>query len=197
MVQVNRNKMNGTVTFTVAVESESRVMGLLEPISAVTVNPDITLVYDQPIIGKTTSKLSYIEKSFPIAQVKAYQHVNVPVTIRGTDIKAVVTRRTETTADYSLYIDAPSFRIDYRDLDNGTTIFSYKPLKELNYSDRTVFMLKYWTIIDEPNLDTNLFINRGVNNVFESLKRLKTVQNIKELEKTGFGFYKLYSQGIT
>jgi hypothetical protein len=52
------------------------------------------------------------------------------------------------------------------------------------------------TLIDEPILDTNLFINRGVNNVFESIKRLKTVANIQELQKTGFGFYKLYNKGL-
>lgn len=189
--------MNGTVTFTVAVDSEARVMGLLEPISAVTVNPDVTLVYDAPVTGTTSSKLAYIEKSFSLSEVQSLQHVGVEVTIRGTDIRAIITSRTENTAAYSLYIDDPTFRIDYHDRADGTTTFSFKPLKELNYSNSTVFMLKYWTLIDEPKLDTNLFINRGVNNVFETLKRLKTVQNVKELEKTGFGFYKLYSQGIT
>ena len=76
------------------------------------------------------------------------------------------------------------------------TTYKYKPRVELDYSSPYAFILKYWGIIDEPKLDTNLFINRGINNVFESVKRLKTVTNIKELEKTGFGFFKIYNKEI-
>ena len=73
------------------------------------------------------------------------------------------------------------------------TIFEFRPMRELPYADDTVFLLQYLNLIDEPKLDSNLFINRGVNNVFESFRRLKTVANVEELEKTGFGYFNVIS----
>ena len=173
----------------------------MQPLSGTTENIDYTDLTEF-ITGATTSKLQYILKSFA---AKDYA-VGKTVTIRGTDIKAVVTSDGTDYKAYRMYLvnDYDPRRISY-DYEypsiwyedrGGVTTYKYKVPKVTGYSNSTAFILQYWGIIDEPNLDTNLFINRGVNNVFESFKRMKTVTNIQELEKTGFGFFKLYSGGI-
>jgi hypothetical protein len=190
MIQMNINKLAEEVTFTVPLESEVRTMGLLRPISATTENIDITDLVDYFITGMTSSKLSYIIKSFPVNDYE----VGKEVIIRGTDIRAVVTHDSSERIDYTMYLGS-DIEIYYSDVAGGT-VYRFRPPRQTGYSDSTVFMLEYLTLIDEPILDTNLFINRGVNNVFESIKRLKTVANIQELQKTGFGFYKLYNKGL-
>lgn len=193
MIKLNINKLGDKVVFTVPLESECRVMGLLKPLSSITDNIDITDLLDEFITGQTTSKLSYIKKSFAAGEFRA----GVVTTIRGTDIQAVVTKDDPEDKRYVMYLNEPDhfLEIEYRDAD-GVTTYKFKPPRQTGYSSGNAFILQYWGIIDEPNLDTNLFISRGVNNVFESVKRLKTVTNIQELGKTGFGFYKLYSNGI-
>jgi hypothetical protein len=162
-------------------------MGLLVPLSATTATIDYSS-FAHEITGVTTSKLAFIKKSFAPGTYAPH----VPITIRGTDIQAVVTEDSDDRVVYVLYYGS-GLDITYTD-ENGITTYTFKPLKDTGYPENTAFRLKYWGIIDEPNLDTNLFISRGVNNVFESVNRLKTVANIQELSKTGFGFYALVSQ---
>lgn len=82
--------------------------------------------------------------------------------------------------------------INYIDTASGTT-FSFQPFKELPYADDNVFLLQYFGLVDEPKLDSSVFIDRGINNVFESFIRLKTVANIEEMGKTGFGYFNVIS----
>lgn len=201
MIQMNINKLTDKVVFTIPLECDCKSMGLLKPISGVAGTIDYTELTDF-ITGQTTSKLSFIWKSFAANDYA----IGKTVTIRGTDIKAVVTSDDTDYKAYRMYLvndynpQSASDEYEYPSIwyeeKKGVTTYKYKVPKATGYSNDTAFILQYWGIIDEPNLDTNLFINRGVNNVFESFKRLKTVTNIQELEKTGFGFFKLYSGGI-
>lgn len=201
MIQMNINKLTDKVSFIIPLECDGKAMGLLKPLSGTTESVDYTDLTDF-ITGTTTSKLSFILKSFA---AKDYA-VGKTVTIRGTDIKAVITADDPEYKAYRMYLvddyDPQSTTDEYEypsiwyEEKNGVTTYRYKVPKATGYPSGTAFILQHWGIIDEPILDSNLFINRGVNNVFESFKRLKTVTNIQELEKTGFGFFKLYSGGI-
>ena len=338
---MNINKLLDVVNFIVALDSDTKVMGLLRPLSASTINVNMNNLAGEFVTGQTTSKLSYIKKSF----AKGESIINNVITIRGTNIKAMITADDIGLSKYTMYLDAASGSqkiqdycfsvtkgieilmpigsaiyqsqeedrfvlvgvdgniiddevmktglelqshisgpvyisqtgnlptisdycfsvtkgieilmpigsaiyegqdegfvlvaadntvIDYEVLkdgigewshrtgpiylsktgsplgiddgyifpsieytdQNGITTYRFKPLKETGYPENIAYYLPYWGIIDEPILDSNLFINRGINNIFESVKRLKTVENIQELEKTGFGFFKLYSKGL-
>jgi hypothetical protein len=152
--------------------------------------PDIELMTDGEITGFTNSKLSYIVQSFPLGQV-----TNDPIIIRGTSlIGQIISSLTADVIEYNIRVD-DDIIIYYKDV-SGSTMFTFTPSYTVEYSDEISFLLQYLTLIDEPKLDSNLFINRGVNNVFESFKRLKTVANTQELEQTGFGYYKMISDGI-
>lgn len=186
--------MEDTLVFTVSLESDCKAMGVLLPLSATTESIDLVDLTAYEITGHTTSKLSYIKKSFPTNVIANQLYVGEEITIRGTDIKAMITLDTTDRVDYTMYYGS-DIQIFYKDAD-GITTYRFRPPRQTGYPSGTAFILQYWGIIDEPILDTNLFINRGVNNVFESVKRLKTVTNIQELQKTGFGFYTLYSKGI-
>lgn len=205
MITMNINKMSNKVVFTIPLTADCNLMGLLEPLSAEPKDIDTINLVDDFVTGETTSKLSYIKRSFPAGQFK----LNERVVLRGTDIIAVVTKNDPEHQEYIMYLNKEDINpnepfedvgykfpsIMYTDKD-GVTTFKYKVPKETGYPTDTAFILKHWGIIDEPKLDTNLFIDRGINNVFESFKRLKTVNNLQELQKTGFGFFNLYSKGV-
>jgi hypothetical protein len=190
---MNINKLSDKLNFVVPLEDESKIMGVLVPINTgETGTPDYTLVSTQVITGTTTSKLQYIKKSYPVGT----NYLGAPaITIRGTDIWAKITGITTEATTYDMYLET-GFAIHYVDAGDITTFEFYPPATDLQ-NDSSVFMLAYWGLIDEPKLTSNLFINRGINNVFESFKRLKTIASLQELEKTGFGFFKLYAEGIT
>lgn len=201
MIQLNINKLPEKIVLTIPLDCDTKVMGLLAPLSASTESIDYSNLTDF-ITGTTTSKLSFIKKSFAPNDFA----VGKNVVIRGTNIKAVVTADDTEYKSYRMYLvndynaqgatDEYEYPSIWYEEKNGITTYKYKVPKDTGYSADTAFILQHLGIIDEPNIDTNLFINRGINNVFESFKRLKTVTNIQELEKTGFGFFKLYNGGI-
>jgi hypothetical protein len=46
-------------------------------------------------------------------------------------------------------------------------------------------------IIEEPEIQTNVFIERGKNSGLESFRRIGEVSNIVSLENYGYGFFGL------
>ena len=205
MRQININKLGNKVTFIIPLESDVNVMGLLQPLSEGVDTDTANGFVEDFITGETSSKFTFIERSFANSIVI----INKVITIRGTDIRAVVLKDDPTEKRYVMYVgdvavaggyayqptNNNDLSIEYTDI-NEVTTYKYKPRAELDHPSPSAFILKYWGIIDEPKLDSNLFINRGVNNVFASIKRLKNFKKIKELEKTGFFFFKIYKEEI-
>ena len=65
-----------------------------------------------------------------------------------------------------------------------------------NIDDKVTPTLNYYSdTIDEPKVLSEVFIDRGVNNAFEPIKKLKNVKDLNELTKTGFGYYKINTRG--
>lgn len=195
MIQINKNKTKSKLVFTVSLDSDIELMGLLRPIkqrglaSRTSENEEV-LIDNTSITGYTTSKLYLIEQSFPLKRVV----YNEEVTIRGTNLKGAVTGNTEEYTGYYLGVDE-NVRINYMDI-GEETIFNFIQTNTITHSEDDTFLLEYFELIDEPKLESTLFIDRGINNVFESFRRLRTVDNIQELKQTGFGYFFLKDSGI-
>jgi hypothetical protein len=114
------------------------------------------------------------------------------ITILGTDIAGMIMNISD-SIEYVLYIDT-EYPIKYIDFIDGTTTFMYKRAPEVKLSDANIIL--YPGLIEEPKILNEVFIDRGVNNAFEPIKRLKNVTSLSELTKIGLGYYKMNTQGF-
>jgi hypothetical protein len=94
--------------------------------------------------------------------------------------------------EYVLYLDTPN-PIFYVDNPDGTTIFKF--MRTADNVNVTPSLSYYSDTVDEPKVLSEVFIDRGVNNAFEPIKKLKNVKDLNELIKTGFGYYKINTRG--
>ncbi len=166
------------------------------------------------IIGKTDSKFSLLDLSFTKEQaLKLYNRelskgfsdlsdrvVPAPKNIRvgkrieisGTNIVGMILLESEERTEYVLYLDTPN-PVFYVDNSDKTTIFKFM---RNNLDDLVKPTLNYYSdTIDEPKVLSEVFIDRGVNNAFEPMRKLKNVKDLNELSKTGFGYYKINTRG--
>jgi hypothetical protein len=166
------------------------------------------------IIGKTDSKFSLLDLSFTKEQaLKLYNRelskgfsdlsdrvVPAPKNIRvgkrieisGTNIVGMILLESEERTEYVLYLDTPN-PVFYVDNLDKTTIFRFM---RNNVDDKVTPTLNYYSdTIDEPKVLSEVFIDRGINNAFEPMKKLKNVKDLNELIKTGFGYYKINTRG--
>jgi hypothetical protein len=93
---------------------------------------------------------------------------------------------------------APSFtaytiqNIDYYDYDDGTTIF---------FAESSGFTVDNITaepivkeevllrVIDQPQIQSDVYIQRGKNSAYERIQRLGEVDNLGSLINYGYGFF--------
>jgi hypothetical protein len=52
-------------------------------------------------------------------------------------------------------------------------------------------------IIDQGQIQTNVFVERGKNSAFERVQRLGEVDNLGDLENYGYGFFNVEEKGRT
>jgi len=87
--------------------------------------------------------------------------------------------------------------IDYYDYNDGTTLYvvnssGFTPndlvLSALTKNEALI------NVIDQPEVQTNVFVERGKNSGLESIERLGEVDNIGDLTKYGYGFFKVKKQ---
>lgn len=166
------------------------------------------------IIGRTDSKFSLLDLSFTREQalklygeeadkgfadlsdrvVPAPKNIRVGkrIEISGTNIVGMIVSESEDRTEYVLYLDTPN-PVFYVDNSDKTTIFKFM---RNNIDDSIKPTLNYYSdTIDEPKVLSEVFIDRGVNNAFEPMRRLKNVKDLNELSKTGFGYYKINTRG--
>jgi hypothetical protein len=113
--------------------------------------------------------------------------VGVPVIRNGqiwgaiTDINPEFTAYTINNVDYYTYFD-------------GTTIFFEKSsgFTENNLTavpiTKEEVLLK---VIGQPQIQTNIFIERGKNSAFERIQRLGEVDNLGDMINYGYGFFNI------
>jgi hypothetical protein len=166
------------------------------------------------IVGKTDSKFSLLDLSFTREQaLKLYgkeatkgfadlsdRKVPAPKNIRvgkrievsGTNIVGMIISESEERVEYVLYLDTPN-PVFYVDNSDKTTIFKFM---RNNLDEKVTPTLNYYSdTIDEPKVLSEVFIDRGINNAFEPMRKLKNVKDLNELTKTGFGYYKINTRG--
>ena len=149
-------------------------------ISAQTSNNYVTVPYT--VSGITKSSITDLAL---YGSVK--YRVNTPVIKNGqiwgaiTDMNPVFTAYTINGVNYYDYID-------------GTTIFFEQSsgFTENNLSERPItkdeVLLK---VIDQAQIQTNIFIERGKNSVYERIQRLGEVNNLGDMINYGYGFFNL------
>lgn len=113
--------------------------------------------------------------------------------VPNTNIVAMIISETENYKEYVLYLDTTQ-PIKYIDLGGDLATFSYQRTHE-NYKDSGQLNL-FNGIIEEPKIISDVFIDRGINSVFEKINRLKMAKNINDIEKTGLGFFKINKKGF-
>lgn len=144
------------------------------------------------INGRNTNLLDQTHKEIVLPEPSPLTRLNKKILIHGTDIYAMILSE-GTIIEYVLYVGT-QYPIKYIDFPDGKTIFKYKRSPDYNQTKANIVL--YNRLIDEPKILSEVFIDRGVNNAFEPVKRLKNVDNLKELSKIGLGYYKINTTGV-
>jgi hypothetical protein len=111
--------------------------------------------------------------------------IGVPV-IQNGQIWGAITNTATTYTAYTIN------SVDYYDYIDGTTIFFEQSsgFTENNLSQRPItkeeVLLK---VIDQVQVQTNVFVERGKNSAYERIQRLGEVDNLGDLINYGYGFF--------
>lgn len=103
-----------------------------------------------------------------------------------------------TNVEYGVFTAYTINQVDYYDYENGLTLFfEYSSgLTENNITavpiTKDEVLLK---IIDQPQIQTNVFVERGKNSAYERLQRLGEVDNLGDMLNYGYGFYNVENKG--
>ena len=82
--------------------------------------------------------------------------------------------------------------IDYYDYSDGTTVFVVSGVTPIEtVCEPIVKNEALLNVIDEPEVQSNVFIERGKVSGLESMERLGEVDNIGDLEKYGYKFFNI------
>lgn len=95
------------------------------------------------------------------------------------------------------YDEFRTVRIDGNDIDTRKTTVRYigEGFNETNTSLSALTKEEYlFGIISPPEVQNDVFIDRGSNSVLDKHLRLSEIRNLKDLEHYGNGFYKLNKQ---
>ena len=88
--------------------------------------------------------------------------------------------------------------IDYYDYSDGTTIFSVQSsglTSDMLICSAITKNEVLLNVIDEAEVQSNIFIERGKMSALEGIERLGEVNNIGDLEKYGYGFFNIINVG--
>ena len=84
--------------------------------------------------------------------------------------------------------------IDYYDFDDGTTLFVVETsgiTSDMLVCTAITKNELLLNVIDEPEVQSDVFIERGKQSGLESIIRLGEVDNVGDLQKYGYGFFKV------
>lgn len=110
------------------------------------------------------------------------------------EISAMVLSENESGQyEYVLYLDTEN-PIKYVDFGDGLSTFTYLRSHNETYDNNTIVLFE--NFVDEPKITSEVFMDRGINTVFEKVKKLKMVKSINELSKIGLGYYKVNRKGF-
>jgi hypothetical protein len=147
-------------------------------ISAQTSNNYVTVPFT--ISGLTKSRITELA----LYGTPKYQ-VGVPVIKNGQIWGAI--------SDMNLIFTAYTVQeVNYYDYNDGTTIFFEQSsgFTENNLSQRPITKEEVLLrVIDQPQIQTNVFVERGKISVYERIQRLGEVDNLGDMINYGYGFF--------
>lgn len=163
------------------------------------------------ITGTTTSKFGIINNNHPLtyfANKKEYKKIdavgdlNVPedlsvrskikLELGGSNISCMILKETVDYKEYVMYLDTPN-PIKYIDYNNNLT--NFKVLRNDVGIDIGGNLIKYPDLVEEPKILSEVFIDRGINSVFEKIEKIKNIENINDFNKFGNNIFKINSRG--
>jgi len=147
-------------------------------VSAQTSNNYVTVPYT--ISGLTKSRITELA----LYGTPKYQ-VGVPVIKNGQIWGAI--------SDMNVVFTAYTVQeVNYYDYNDGTTIFFEKSsgFTENNLSQRPITKEEVLLrVIDQPQIQTTVFVERGKNSAYERIQRLGEVDNLGDMINYGYGFF--------
>jgi len=198
-VNVPITNQNGTATFTPAGGSWSATSFSYDYIFSGDSNPDINAYFSFnytpvpfTITGYTQSSVNDLAQFGPKQNLFAGKF-KPGVIVTGTTGVVGTFWGPDPTGLYTAYTIND---VDYFDYD-GFTIYS---IESSGFTPDNLILSgltkneAYLNIIDEPEVQTNIFIDRGKIVGLEQIERLGEVDNIGDLEKYGYGYFKVEKQ---
>jgi hypothetical protein len=147
-------------------------------VSAQTSNNYVTVPFT--VSGLTKSRITELA----LYGTPKYQ-VGVPVVKNGQIWGAI--------SDMNLIFTAYTVQeINYYDYNDGTTIFFEQSsgFTENNLSQRPITKEEVLLrVIDQPQIQTDVFVERGKNSAYERIQRLGEVDNLGDMINYGYGFF--------
>ena len=82
--------------------------------------------------------------------------------------------------------------VNYFDYPDGTTLFVVTGITQIDMTCSAITKNEaLLNVIDEPQVITNVYVERGKNSGIETLIRLGEVDNLGDLDNYGYGFFKV------
>ncbi len=134
------------------------------------------------VSGVSRSRITELK---PYGNLTINQRINLPIINNGVLWGSI----TNVGNGFTAYTIQDTNYIDYGD---GTTIF-YQPSSGLTeYNITAVPITKNETLLkvmDQPQIQTNVFVERGKNSAYERVQRLGEVDNLGDMINYGYGFF--------
>lgn len=132
------------------------------------------------ISGYSKSRITELAQYGPVK----YQ-VGVPVISNG-QIWGAIFVTASTYTGYTIQ------EVDYYDYNDGTTIF-FEQSSGLTQDNLTAVPITkdeaLLKVMDQPQISTNVFVERGKNSAYERIQRLGEVDNLGDMINYGYGFF--------
>ena len=140
------------------------------------------------VSSRTTSQLTELQ---PYGNFTPQQRVGLPI-IKNGGIYGTITDINPVFTAYTIQ------NVDYYDYSNGLTLFFTQSSGftrdniEVRPITKDESLIK---IIDQGQIQTDVFVERGKNSGFERIQRLGEVNNLGMLENYGYGFFNIVEKG--
>jgi hypothetical protein len=117
--------------------------------------------------------------------------VGVPV-FQGGEILGAITDMNPIYTAYTIQ------DVNYYDYVNGQTIFFQNSSGFTDSSITAVPITKdelLMKIVDQPQINTDIYVERGKNTAYEQIRRLGEVENLSEMVNYGYGYFVIEKKG--
>ena len=138
------------------------------------------------VSGTTTSRLSELQQYGSIPYI-----IGVPV-IQGNQILGAVTNINTVFTGYTIQ------GVDYYDYVNGETIY-FEGSSGFTPDNITAVPITKDNLLmkiqDQPQINTDVFVERGKSSAYEPVRRLGEVDNLNDMINYGYGYYIIEKKG--